>query len=166
MPAMGKWTAGIKDFYGSLSERDQKVIRWGAPLIALLVVYLLIAQPLLDRASRISSTHAQLRSDLIWLLGQREHMERVNSYCPLSFDPTTDTAAEAVVIAQARRLGMNPRIETSATGYVLKMDSASGNAVLSLARELACRGLRLSELEIHRTAQDNDLISANMELQF
>ena len=163
---MADWKAQIRDSYYGLSARDRTVVNWGTPIILLLIIYLLVGRPLLDGYLRAVGAHDQLRSDLVWLLDQSDYLQRINSSCPLAIDPLADTDVEFVVTGQARRLGLNPQITAAGVdSYNLRLTGAAGNAVLTLTRELACRGLAVTSLEINLNAAENALVDARLGLQ-
>lgn len=164
---MAEWKAKVLDFYYGLGERDRRVVNWGAPIILLLVIYLLLGRPLVNAYLQAAATHTSLREDVIWLAGQQQHLQRINSYCVATIDPIAETDLEFVVTGQARRLGLEPNYSRTAQaqGVSFEIRNAPGNAVLTLARELACRGMVLSSLEMTANASGQGMVDARLELR-
>lgn len=164
---MSEWKAKILDFYYGLGERDRKVVNWGAPVILLLVLYLLVGRPLLNSYLQVASTHSNLRSDVLWLVDQQQHLQRVNSYCSAAIEPVGEADFEFVVTGQARRLGLEPIYRRGGQEQVLNFEirNAAGNAILTLTRELACRGMALDRLEMTANESARGMVDARLELR-
>lgn len=164
---MAEWKAKLQDFYFGLSERDRRVVNWGAPVILLLVIYLLIGRPLLNYYLQAAATHESLRSNILWLADQQQHLQRINSYCSATIEPVAEADLEFVVTGQARRLGLQPSYSSPEQANMLDFElrNAPGNAVLTLARELACRGMVLDSLNMTASEAGQGMVNATLELR-
>lgn len=162
---MAEWKARVLDAYYGLGERDRRVVNWGAPIILLLVIYLLVGRPLLNGYLQAATTHESLRSELVWLAAQQQHLHRINSFCPTSIDPVAEADVEFIVTGQARRLGLEPRYDRQGQRLAFELQNAAGNSVLTLVRELACRGMVVSLLEMNASSSSAGLVDAKLELR-
>lgn len=156
----------ISDWFASLQEQEQRILLAGAPVILVLVLYLLLFQPLGNVYFARQGEMADRREDLAWVKEQRPMLERLNTSCDIRSPIFAAQGFEAEVEATARRFGLNPtiRAQRGAAGYELQIPSAEGNRVLSLVRALACGGVKVTLLEMQQLGTESNELSARLSV--
>lgn len=161
----------LNEWYLSLQDQEKRILKYGVPVIALLILYLLVIQPLASTYFSRQSEMSQRVEDLVWIRDQREHLQRLNTSCDLRGPIFSEDTFRTDIEAAARRFGMAPVVRElpQAAGYQLQITNAEGNRILSLVRMLSCSGVRVSQLEIQKTpvnAQSEDgEFSANLSIE-
>lgn len=152
---------------GEMPERERRTLQIGGPIILLLALYLLVGRPLVGHYLDVAERHQALRSDLAWMLEQRSHLASVNSFCPFSEDALEADRLKSLITAEARRLGLSAEVrQMSEAGRLnLRLAAAPGNTVLELLRDLGCRGLAITSLDIQRQDEEPALVDAELEVR-
>lgn len=156
----------IGDWFASLQQQEQRILLIGAPVILILVLYLVLFQPLGSAYFSRQSEMADRREDLAWVREQRPMLERLNSSCDIRSPVFAAEGFEIEVEATARRFGLNPtmRAQRGAAGYELQIPTAEGNRVLSLVRALACGGVKVTRLEMQQDGAESNEMSATLSV--
>ncbi len=163
---MGGWFNKAVSYYQALPSRERYVLAFGVPVILTLLLYSLVGRPIVTEYRNLAERDNQLRDDLVWMLEQREYMERINTFCPLNGEVASGSTAEATLRAQSQRFGVNARIEAAADDHFhLELPAVSGNLVLALVRELACRGIALQRMDIQISDTTNNLVRAELVMR-
>lgn len=162
---IAEFFAKIDSWYAELSVQEQKILRFGVPLIGLLVIYLLLLQPLGSAYIARQVELSDRQADLVWIRDQREMLERLNTSCDPRALVFQAEALQSDIEAASRRFGLVPQIGTLAgeNHYQLSLSRAQGNRVLNLVRVLACGGASVTSVDIR--AMDTE-VSAILDIQY
>jgi|MEHZ01.5.fsa_nt_MEHZ011397388.1_4 type II secretory pathway component PulM len=155
----------IDSWYAGISAQEQQILRFGVPLIGLLLIYLVLLQPLGSAYFTRQVELSDRQADLVWIRDQREMLERLNTSCDPRAQVFQADALQTDIEAASRRFGLVPQIRSLAgeNHYQLSLSNAQGNRVLNLVRVLACGGASVTSLDI-RTADTE--VSAVLDIQY
>ncbi len=161
--------AKVDGWYGGLGSQEQQILRFGGPLIGLLLAYLVLLQPLgsayLDRQTELSDR----RADLVWLRDQRDMLERLNTSCDLRAQIFEASNLQADIEAASRRFGLVPQIRTlgGENQYQLSLSNAQGNRILNLVRVLSCGGASVTSMDL-RAIDGGEVsqVNATLDIQY
>lgn len=146
------------DWFAGRALQEQRILRWGIPVILLFVLYLLIFQPILSGWMQRQALLEQRLNDLDWLRAQSELVARTNSTCDARGEPLDLSQVESEVVALGRRLSLQPSVRrvTGEDQWLVTLENSQGNRLLGFTRSLVCAGLVVSRLEF-QSDQSADL---------
>lgn len=175
MAAMNSMSAKISEFfskidfwYAELNAQEQQILRFGVPLIGLLLIYLILLQPLGSAYLARQVEMSDRQADLVWLRDQREILERLNTSCDPRAQIFQAGALQSDIEAASRRFGLVPQIRTlgGENQFQLSLSNAQGNRVLNLVRVLACGGASVTNMDLRAADTESAEISAILDIQY
>lgn len=152
--------------WDTLSERDQKTLLFAAPVVLVLILYLLVFQPILTRYAEARAYKEELAGSLIWLYENAALVERVQNSCARQrlVEPGND---DLVTFAKniSRRSGITVDVRPSnANDLVVNLKNAQGNRAVALIQSYACHGFVVDDLELTRRSEAASDVDVNFKL--
>lgn len=143
----------------NISDRDRRILLWGLPIIALLIVAMM-AKNLLSAQRQASVELQRASEDTVWMQAQMAFSDNRESNCSDSL-PSMDSLRN---LAQQR--GVDLTVYESETGNALQLHiaRAPGNQALSLLRQLSCSGWRIQHVDF-TSQSEGEVISGSARLQ-
>jgi hypothetical protein len=126
-----------------LEARDRRVMYLALPVIAVLLIYIVVIEPLSASRQAASQRLDTALANIAWLQQQASENRLATAQCRPDLE--TDTAE-----ALAARLG----VSLEEVGDRLRVRTGNGNDVLALVRNLPCIGHRVAGFEL--SAIDGD----------
>lgn len=163
---MNSFKEKCANWWDGLPQRDQKILIFSAPVILLMMVYLLVFQPIQARYTEMRAKNEELSMGLIWLYQSAPLVERMSNQCSrvrLIEQGNDDLQVFAKSIG--RRAGAVPELRSiNANDLVASFSGASGNRILALIQSYVCHGFVVSELELVRPIETSSDVNLSLKL--
>ena len=140
----------LQAWFQGLAKQEQRLLLFGVPVIALLILYILLLQPLASGYLQRKTELAERRDDLVWLGEQMALLQRTNTAC----DPRGDIidgarfAVDVPVLGQRYGLNLQVQRDGNSPAFMLTSNSALGDRALAFVQALACAGLEVQLLDL------------------
>ena len=147
--------ATLNNIWGKLSEKDQKTLLFAAPVVLILVLYLLVFQPINSSYQQARLYKTELSDTLVWLYENAPLVERMQNSCArqrLVGRDSEDLLGYAKSIS--RKAGIKPDIGSSGgRALVVDIKNSPGNRALASVQAFACHGYTVSDLALTRASE-------------
>lgn len=151
----------LKVWYGSLQERDRRVVLTGSIALAAIVLLGGVYLPLESAVSSAQKRAAVRRDDLAWMYGNAAEIRAAGATLP-------NIAGEAPVVIVdrvGRETGLGPALkgsQPSATGVRVQLEAAPFDTLVSWIATLDQRyGLSVESITVDRAARPG-VVNANI----
>lgn len=157
---MAEWLEKISSWWGSRSRQEQRTLKIAAPIIGLMVIYLVLIEPIMGLYFERKSEYDQAQDNLAWLYEQSGLVARLQNNCGsrifyLQSGETPQDLAQSI----ARRSSINASLQTTGETVGITVNTAPGNRMLAYIHTLVCSGFQVERLEIKRLATAPDAVS-------
>lgn len=162
-------TERISSTWSGLEERDRKTLGLAAPVILLLVLYLVVFQPVHSRYSQARHDHQELSDTLLWLYDNAPLIERVQNACSrqrlVVWGDKYGKDIQSYAKDIGRRAGISPDIRAGNSNDLnVQAKNAPGNRALASIQAYACHGFVVSELQLDRPSADSTQVNLSFRL--
>ena len=145
-------------FWNNLSERDRLVLGWGGVIVAVLLFWAFLFQPLVDARKDIDLRVAAAEKDYVWMLGASDRLKQLAPAGTAgTFDRAgksllalADQAAQDAVLANAIQ-----RMEPASNSRVnVWLERADFDQVAIWLEQMELRyGIRVESFQFDRSSQ-------------
>jgi general secretion pathway protein M len=145
----------MKEFWSGLSPRDRRILIIGAVLLAVLLPYWLVWQPLTERAASLERSVAAQHADLAWMQAAAERVRGLQAAAPATPAARGGQSPLAIIDRTAREgplVGTVRRVQPEGAGAVRVWleDAPFDDLVLWLGTLETRYGLRVTSLVVDR----------------
>lgn len=142
------------EYWNNLQQRERRLVIAGGALLAALLAYLLVWEPLVQRTEQARAAVEELQQQLQWMRQASAEARRLSRGRPVA--GSREQSLLAVADSSARRLqlgGAITRIQPDGEQRVrVWLAAASFDALLEWFDDLARRGIQLNSVVVERTA--------------
>jgi len=154
---MKNFVSQLQSSVDNLPERDKRVLLFAIPIVLILVCYLLVYRPINVYHFEAIQNMESASDDYYWLRAQSPLAK--SGYCGRL---SNAASSKDYFEQQAKRDGLIVATAVSGAQTTITIVSAKGAAVLRYINNLACNGYKANSLNITRTADTGDMVSARV----
>jgi len=157
---MAKILMKVTDRFRQLQSRERKLIILSIPLLALTTIFAILA-PLIDQRASLSDELVALNTDMVWLVEQREVVQRLNSGC--ASRDIMDGSSREKLNKLSRRNQIRLESVTNSSGLIkVSFSGSDANRSLQMAHQIACSGFKIESFSLARRSSSE--LKGSMEV--
>ena len=157
----------LRQWWSGLAAQDQRILRLAAPLVLLMLVYLLVLQPIYRDYAQSRDHHQQLSETLVWLYESAELVNRMQNACTRQrLLPHNSGDLRAYIQDVGRRFGASPQVTGDPSqGFQVSLNGGQGSRVLALFQSYGCHGFSLEQVQLDRQKDNPVMVNAKFVLR-
>ena len=148
------------DRFSQLQSRERKLIILSIPLLALTTIFAILA-PLINQRANLSDELVALNTDMVWLVEQRDIVQRLNSGC--ANRDIMDGSSREKLNKLSRRNQIRLESVTNSSGLIkVSFSGSDANRSLQMAHQIACSGFKIESFSLERLSSSE--LKGSMEV--
>ena len=157
---MAKIFMKVTDRFSQLQPRERKLIILSIPLLALTTIFAILA-PLINQRASLSDELVALNTDMVWLVEQREVVQRLNSGC--ASRDIMDGSSREKLNKLSRRNQIRLESVANSSGLIkVSFSGSDANRSLQMAHQIACSGFKIGSFSLVRLSSSE--LKGSMEV--
>lgn len=152
----------LNDWWLQLESRQQRTLRFAAPIIILLLLYL-IMQPLFSHYQTSKQRYQSLHTSYQWLAEQQVLETSAPTTCqnlPLLSD--SGDFQQSLNQQLSDKQILNPQWQQVTNGWLLTLQEVDGSQLLLWLEQATCQGIVLKAIDLEK--QSSSRLNASIEL--
>ncbi|MDO6784691.1 type II secretion system protein GspM [Neptunomonas phycophila] len=140
----------LKERFAALNRKDQQTLLIAAPIVALLIIWLAIVNPQLERHQQLTQELERKQADLAWMQQAAMSLNSQQSNAPNAL-AAGSLRQEATQAFTRQKISIN-RIQSNQENELsMWADQVSFDQLLTVLGSLTTRGITLDQIQLNPT---------------
>jgi type II secretory pathway component PulM len=145
----------LKDKFYALSAREQKILIIAAPVVALLIVWLVIIKPIIDTDTRLTKSNTLKQQHLTWMLSNAHQVKSNTTTAANQHAPPVNKSQLRQIMGQllkSQKISIQRIQNINQQNVSYQLDDSDFNSILRLIAKCADRQIKVVQLQIAKSS--------------